>query len=130
MLNTARSSCSVSPCTSHSQAALIIYLRLSLTFLTLYASILTMSLTQTKTRLPRLDETPAQAREDQVADNLEPLTVSRIEDRAELTARRRKVAGIVAGIVLAPIVTFAAINSYGYGYHDTTKNIPTHTEAP
>jgi hypothetical protein len=78
------------------------------------------------THIPKLYETAEAAREPEVSENLAPLTAARTEARAEVTGRRRKVAAVVAAILLAPIVVKGAINSYGYGYHPD-QNTAAHT---
>jgi len=80
------------------------------------------------TRIPKLYETPAEAREPNVADNLEPLRASRKESRDKLTRRRRRVAGILAAIALTPVLVKGFIDSYHYGYHPSKGGI-THVDS-
>ena len=77
------------------------------------------------TRIPKLHETAAEAREPEVSENLAPLAEARAETRARLTQRRRWVAGAVMGLILVPTIVKGAIDSYGYGYHPD-KNLAAH----
>ncbi len=81
------------------------------------------------TRIPKLYESAEEAREPEVSDNLAPLIEARAEDRADLTHRRRKIAAVVTGLILAPIAVKAGIDSYGYGYHASQSSVAHHVES-
>jgi hypothetical protein len=44
----------------------------------------------------------------------------------ETYKRRRRVAAAITGLILAPIVVKAGIESYGYGYHPDQNPQPTY----
>jgi len=83
-----------------------------------YASIFAM------TRIPKLYETAAEAREPDVSDNLAPMQADRAENLQKRQERRRRLAIAGAAILLTPILVKAGIESYDYGYHP--QNQPAH----
>lgn len=76
------------------------------------------------TRIPKLYETPAEAREPDVSDRLASMRAGRTENLRSRQERRRRLAIAGAALLLTPILVKAGIESYDYGYHP--QNHPAH----